>query len=148
MASMYKSTYHQCHHVQEHTLSWPALYKHTEHHGQHVQEHTASQTAHARAHSICMAAQQFYRQSMWGSFDTTSGHFWKPHNSQLWLPTSPSKVCNVYSIQNNHCHLYTDTNRHVEAHTCSTKLSNACTPLTLSLSCYNLDGFKLWNSEG
>jgi hypothetical protein len=81
-ASMYKSADHPCQHVQQHTASWPArirahgitvsMYKNTQCHDQHIQDCTA-------------AEKHFCFQFMCASFDTTSGHFWMPHISQLWL---------------------------------------------------------------
>lgn len=115
VASRYNSTEYCCKRVQEYTVLWQAstradiimasMHKSTHYCGKHVQEHTASLPLCTRTHSImasmyksthyyvehveeCTASVCMHTSSainLWGSFDTISGHFWVPHNSQLRL---------------------------------------------------------------
>ena len=139
MASRYKSTQHHGQHVlrahgimasmykgpQDHA----SMYKSPQCHAQNVQDCTASVwLKNSSAFNLCKAV-------LIQILNAT-------HLITVTVRTSPSTVRNFHSIQNNHL-LHTDINRHGEAHSCSTTLSNACKTLTLSISCYSFVGFQL-----
>jgi len=95
MPSMYKNTHCHAQHVQERRSSLSvntrahstmvSLYKSTRYDSKHVQEPIQSCPECTRLYGICVAEQKFCLQFMCSSFDTTSGQFWMPNISQLWL---------------------------------------------------------------